>query len=176
MVKYPGNHNGRKLFVLYVYHQKLKPMGGCREEKLDTAVSRDDLLKYRRQFYTEVKRKYPFIKKLEYRCFTMLCQFLLHSNVNQPHIYIFPFFLGFLSHLGHCRALSRTPCSIQQDLINCLFYKQSCINTNPNLPIHPIPTPPQYPYICSLCLCLYFCFANKFIQRKCVLRWEYDGK
>ena len=28
-----------------------------------------------------------------------------------------------------------------------------------------IPTslPPWYPYICSLCLCLYFCFANKFI-------------
>ena len=29
-----------------------------------------------------------------------------YSKVNQPYIYIFPFFLGFLSHLGHCRALS----------------------------------------------------------------------
>ena len=29
--------------------------------------------------------------------------------------------------------------------------------------IHPYPFPPWYPYICSLCLCLYFCFANKII-------------
>ena len=27
----------------------------------------------------------------------------------------------------------------------------------------PSPFPPWYPNICSLCLCLYFCFANKFI-------------
>ena len=46
-----------------------------------------------------------------------------YSKVNQPHIYIFPFFLGFLSHLGHCRALSRVPCSLQQDLLNYLFLK-----------------------------------------------------
>ena len=26
-----------------------------------------------------------------------------------------------------------------------------------------ISPPPWYPYICSLCLCLYFCFANKII-------------
>ena len=29
------------------------------------------------------------------------------------------------------------------------------------LPPHPVS--PWYPYICSLCLCLYFCFANKII-------------
>ena len=35
---------------------------------------------------------------------------------------------------------------------------------NPNLPIHPtIPFPLWCPYICSLCLCLYFCFVNRFI-------------
>ena len=27
----------------------------------------------------------------------------------------------------------------------------------------PPPSPPWYSYICSLCLCLYFCFANKII-------------
>ena len=27
---------------------------------------------------------------LEYNCFTILCQFLLHSKVNQPHAYIYP--------------------------------------------------------------------------------------
>ena len=30
-----------------------------------------------------------------------------------------------------------------------------------HIPIHPVPS--CYPYACSLCLCLYFCFANKFI-------------
>ena len=27
----------------------------------------------------------------------------------------------------------------------------------------PPPLPPWYPYICSLCLCLYFCFVNKIV-------------
>ena len=30
-------------------------------------------------------------------------------------------------------------------------------------PPNPLPFPPWYPYIFSLCLCLYFCFANKII-------------
>ena len=33
---------------------------------------------------------------------------------------------------------------------------------SPSVPIHPTP-PPWFPYIFSLCLCLYFCFANKII-------------
>ena len=28
---------------------------------------------------------------------------------------------------------------------------------------HTLPFPPWYPYICSLCLCLYFCFVNKIV-------------
>ena len=51
---------------------------------------------------------------LEYSCFTMLC--LLGSSVQQneltTHIHIFPL-LGFPSHLGHHRALSRVPCAEQ---------------------------------------------------------------
>lgn len=36
------------------------------------------------------------IKSLEYSCFTMLCQFLLYSKVNQPYIYLlFFFFFNF---------------------------------------------------------------------------------
>ena len=27
----------------------------------------------------------------------------------------------------------------------------------------PLPFSPWYPYVCSLCLCLYFCYADKFI-------------
>ena len=33
-----------------------------------------------------------------------------------------------------------------------------------DLPTHPTqPFPSWFPYACSVCLCLYFCFANKFI-------------
>ena len=94
----------------------------------------------------------------------MLCQFLLYSKVNQLYVYIYPFTVGFPSHLGHHRALSRVPWAIQQVLISYLFYTQyqQCIYDNPNLPVHPTsPFPPWYPYVCSLHLCLYFCFVNK---------------
>ena len=102
----------------------------------------------------------------ECSCFTMLYQFLLYSKVNQLYIYIYPLFFGFPSHLGHHRALSRVPCAIQQVLISYLFYTyyQQCIYVNSNLPIHPtLPFPPWYPYVCSLHLCLYFCFVNKIV-------------
>ena len=45
--------------------------------------------------------------------------FLLHNKVIQPYIYKYPLFLGFPSHLGHQRALSRV---IQSVLIIYLFY------------------------------------------------------
>ena len=49
-------------------------------------------------------------------------------------------------------------------LIRCLFYTQQCVCVGPTLPIHlTSPWPPWHPYVCSLCLCLYFCVANKFI-------------
>ena len=44
---------------------------------------------------------------MAYSYYTMLCYFLLYSN--QLHIYIYPLVLGFPSHLGHHRALSRAP-------------------------------------------------------------------
>ena len=37
--------------------------------------------------------------------------------MNQPHVYIYPLFLGFPSHLGHHRALSTVSCAIQSILI-----------------------------------------------------------
>ena len=40
--------------------------------------------------------------------------------MNQIYIYLLPF--GFLSHLGHRRALSRVPCATQYVLISSLFY------------------------------------------------------
>ena len=88
---------------------------------------------------------------------------LLHTAVSvsavqqsQSALFIHTYlFWGFLSHLGHHRALSRVPCAKQQVLISYLFYIQWCIYVSPNLPIHPTAHfPLQYPYICSLHLYL----------------------
>ena len=78
---------------------------------------------------------------LEYR-FTMLCQFLLYSKMNQLYIYIYPLFFRFFFHIGHYRVLSRVPCAIQQVLNSYLFYIWQCVYVNPNLPIYPSPTFP----------------------------------
>ena len=56
--------------------------------------------------------KKVFFFFLEYSCFT-ISQFLLYSKVNQAYVYIYPLFLGFPSHLGHHRALSRVSDVIQ---------------------------------------------------------------
>ena len=94
----------------------------------------------------------------------MFCQFLLYSKVNQLYVYIYPLFFGFPSHLGHHRALSRAPCALQQVLISYLFYTQQCIYVNPSLPVHPTPPPPWCPYVCFLCLRIYFCFVHELVS------------
>ena len=118
----------------------------------------------------------------EYSFFTMLCQFLLYSKVNQEYIpsytympsfwdtssytYI-PSFLDFLKHLGHHRALSRVPCAIQQVLNSYLFYTyyQQCICVNPNLPIHPTNVFPPciYTYVCE------HHFWKEFVSTKMII-------
>ena len=49
----------------------------------------------------------------------MLYCFLLYK-VNQPHVYKYHLLLGFPTHLGHLRALSRVLCAVQQVLISYL--------------------------------------------------------
>ena len=101
----------------------------------------------------------------------MLCVLLLHSKVNQQYFYIYPLFSGFPSHLGHHRALSRVPCAVQQVLI---LYILSIVYICQSQFIL-APFPPWYLYICSLHLCLYFCFANKIIQSIFFLDSTYMG-
>ena len=92
-----------------------------------------------RRLITQPLQKKPFLNLvyyiflLEQSCFTILCQFLLYSKVNQLYVYIYPLFFGFPSHLGHHTALSRVPCAIQSVLISYLFYTQQHIHVNPNL-------------------------------------------
>ena len=62
-------------------------------------------------------------------------------------------------------SLSYTVGSHQLSISYTILYQQ-CIYDNPNFPIHPTPSstfPSWCPYVCSLHLCLYFCFANKII-------------
>ena len=67
----------------------------------------------------------------------------------EAHVYTYLLFFGLPSHWGQQRALSRAIVWIY---------------ANPNLPIPPPQLPaPWYPYLCSLHMCFYFCFANKII-------------
>ena len=52
----------------------------------------------------------------------------------------------------------------EYSLVIC-FIHGSVYMSIADLPTHPTqPFPPWFPYACSLCLCLYFCFANKIIS------------
>ena len=65
---------------------------------------------------SDIVSPYQSSFKLKYSGFTMLCQFLLCSKVNQPHIHVYSLF-GFPSHSDHRSALSRVPCAIQISLV-----------------------------------------------------------
>ena len=85
---------------------------------------------------------YLFLKFLVvYSCFTMLCHFLLHSKANLLYVCIHPFLFGFLSHLGHHRALTRVPCAVQQLPISYILYTWECKYVTPSVPVHLTPTP-----------------------------------
>ena len=87
---------------------------------------------------------------------------LVAISISNTYTYNF-FGFGFPSHLGYHRALSRVPCAIQvgsHQLSILYIVEYICQSQSPNSS-HPFPS--LYPYVCSLYLCLYFCFANKFI-------------
>ena len=72
---------------------------------------------------------------------------------------------GVPSHVGHHRALSWVPCAVCMSS-SFIYFIHSANSVYVSIPISPfIPPcfPPWYPYICSLHLYLYFCFANKII-------------
>ena len=69
---------------------------------------------------------------LEYNWLTKLCWFQVYSKVNLLHIYIYPLFFRFFSHVGHYRVLNSFLCYIA-----CSY-----VYVNPNLPIYPSPSHP----------------------------------
>ena len=76
-----------------------------------------------------------------------------------------PLLVGSAPRPGPRRALSGAPCAAWEVLVSFLrdAEQRVCVCVRPNLPVHPTPlSPPCCPHVCSLCLCLYFCFANGF--------------
>ena len=102
---------------------------------------------------------------LECSCFTMLCEFLLQSKMNQLMQTYFPSFLDFLLIQVTQRIdWSALCCRVGSHYLS-LLYVVSIVQIHqfqsPNssyAPFHP-----WYPYICSPRLCLYFCFVNKIV-------------
>ena len=69
-------------------------------------------------------------------CFTVLCLFLLYSKVNQLYVYVSPLLLGFPSHLGHHRALSRFPLLYSRFLL-VSYFMHSISSVSMSIPISP---------------------------------------
>ena len=96
----------------------------------------------------------------QYSCFTILCQFLLYSKVDQQHTYIYPLFCRFFSHLGHHKALSRVPCAMQLSFHQLPILNTVVVYVNSNLPVHPTSSSPL------VSVCLFFMSVSLFLLYK----------
>ena len=105
---------------------------------------------------------YSFIFLLEYSCFTL--PILLYSKVNQSYTYIYPLFPGFISHLYHHTAPKDFSVLCIRFSLVIYFMHSSVYMSITFFQFTPSPISPWYPYVCSLCVCLYFCFANQIIS------------
>ena len=90
--------------------------------------------------------------------------------MNQLYVYIYPLVFGLPSHGGHHKAPSGVPCAgslcctLGSRESSTLYIVSVVIHVNPSLPVPPtFLLSPWCPYIGSLCLCVYFYFANKIV-------------
>ena len=95
-------------------------------------------------------------------CVSLHCttKWISHTHNRYP----LPF--GLPSHLGYCSALGEFPV-LYSMFPSVVHFRHSINNVYVSIPVSqflpPYPFPPWYPYICSLRLRLYFCFATKII-------------
>ena len=103
--------------------------------------------------------------------FTILCWFLPYISMNQPQVYICPLSLEPPSRLpphptslGCHRALDCSLCHTADShwlcILHMVMYMFPCYCLSSS---HPLP-PTLYPQVSSLCLHLYCCSANRFIN------------
>ena len=108
---------------------------------------------------------------LEYNCFTMVCQFLLYSKVNQLYIYIYP----HISLLHLPPTLTIPPLQVVTKhradlpvLCGCfplaIYYIWQCIYAHAALFVPAYPSHSPCPQVHSLCLHLYSCPAPEFFR------------
>ena len=112
---------------------------------------------------------------LQYKCFTMLCQFLLYNKVNQLYVYIYPHIPSLLSlpstfPIPSLQVITEHPadlpvlCSSFPLAIHFTFgsvYMSMLLSHF--IPVPP-PIPSPCPQVCSLCLHLYSYPATRFIS------------
>ena len=86
-----------------------------------------------------------FLFLLEYSCFSMLCQFLLYSKMNQLYIYIYPlcFWISFLFRSPQCikqSSLCYSVCSHQLPVLYIVSIVYMC-QSQPSNSSHPLLSP-----------------------------------
>ena len=94
----------------------------------------------------------------------MLYWFLLQSKVIS-YMYIYPlFWISFPFRPPQRTEQSSLCCTVDSHLFSSLYIVSIvCICQSQSSRLSHPSFPHLGPYICSLCLCFYFCFANRFI-------------
>ena len=98
------------------------------------------------------------------RCVSFCCT---AKWISYMFIYIYVLFFGFPSHVvSSPLSCEKFPMSYNSLLLNHFAHSVIAYIWQSKLQVHPTLSPfffPWYPYVCSLHLCLYFCFENKII-------------
>ena len=76
-----------------------------------------------------------------------LCWFLLHSKVNQSHVYLYTLFLDFPSHLGDRRAVSTVPV-LRSKFSVVIHFVHSTSSVCPSAPVSQLIPPSRLPACC----------------------------
>ena len=105
---------------------------------------------------------------LEYNCFSMLCQFLLHKEVNQSCAHRYPLPLGPASYpTASCPSRSSQSTNLSFLCLLSASHGPSSsthgsvyVSTPIFRPVTPFPSSPCQ-HVCSLCLHLCFCLGNR---------------
>ena len=110
---------------------------------------------------------------LEYNCFTIPCQLLLHNKANQPYAYICPHSPSLLSLPPIpptpplqviAKHRSRSPCAMLLVPTSQLFYVGQCMYIDDTLTSPQLRPPTPCPQVHFLCLPLYSCPTARFIS------------
>ena len=99
---------------------------------------------------------------LEYSCFIMMCYFLLYSKLNKLYVYIYPLFF-WISFPFRPPQSTEFPVPYSGFSLAIYFILSSVHRSIPISQVSMLSFPSWCSYACSLCLCLYFCFVNRFI-------------